>query len=150
MRQLREAIRWRHDYFFETTLGGETITRTLEFAVTEGLEVRIWYAGLTSPELHIARVAARVRRGGHAIPADTIRRRYDRSRLNLIRLLPHLTELRVYDNSQEADPATGAAPAPVLVLHTRRGKIIGPPDLSPAPEWAKPIVAAALRSQPAS
>jgi hypothetical protein len=32
----------------------------------------------------------------------------------------------------------------VLVLHLDRGEIVGPPDLSSTPEWAKPIVAAAL------
>jgi hypothetical protein len=32
----------------------------------------------------------------------------------------------------------------MLVVHDDRGRINGPPDLSPTPEWAKPIVAAAL------
>ena len=66
------------------------------------------------------------------------------SRLNLIHLLPVLTELRVYDNSAEADPASGHVPQPILLLHVRRGRILGPPDLSSTPGWAKPIVAAAL------
>lgn len=52
--------------------------------------------------------------------------------------------MRVYDNSTDADPATGRAPQPVLVLHVNQGKIVGPPDLSATPQWAKPIVAAAL------
>jgi hypothetical protein len=85
-----------------------------------------------------------VRAGGHDIPQATIRRRWRHSRLNLVQLLPALTELRVYDNSADADPATGRAPQPVLVLHLLRGRIVGPSDLSSTPEWAKPIVAAAL------
>ncbi len=44
-----------------------------------------------------------------------------------------------------ADPATGQAPKPVLVLHMQRGRIVGPPDLAATPAWAKPIVAAALQ-----
>jgi hypothetical protein len=51
----------------------------------------------------------------------------------------------VYDNSAEADPAKGKIPAPVLVLHIAHGKILNPQALPHAPEWAKPIVAAALR-----
>jgi len=47
-------------------------------------------------------------------------------------------------NSAEADPAAGPAPRPLLVLHVERGRIVGPSDLSSTPEWAKPIVAAAL------
>ena len=66
-------------------------------------------------------------------------------RLNLIRLLPKLTELRMYDNSAEFDPDTGHAPDPQLVLHMERGTIVNPRDLLLTPEWAKPIVAAALR-----
>jgi hypothetical protein len=33
----------------------------------------------------------------------------------------------------------------VLVLHLDHGEIVGPPDLSSTPDWAKPIVAAALK-----
>jgi predicted ABC-type ATPase len=101
--------------------------------------------GLASPELHIERVQARVRRGGHDIPAHDIHRRYEHSRLNLIALLPHLTTLHVYDNSLDADPAAGRTPKPTLVLHMEHGSILGPPDLASTPTWAKPIVAAALK-----
>ena len=100
--------------------------------------------GLASPELHVERVAARVRRGGHAIPEEIIRRRYERSRLNLVQLMPSLAELRVYDNSADADPEAGQVPTPQLVLHLEAGRTVGPEDLSQAPDWAKPIVAAAL------
>jgi len=80
----------------------------------------------------------------HGIPEADIRRRYRHSLINLVQLLPVLTELRVYDNSATADPATGQAPQPVLVLHRERGRIVGPSDLTSTPAWAKPIVAAAL------
>lgn len=145
LQQLQSAVRMRRDYWFETTLGGRTITTTLAAAAKAGMEVRIWYVGLSSPELHVARVAARVKRGGHAIPEQLIRQRYDGSRRNLVRLLPQLTELAVFDNSPEADPARGKIPEPVEVLHMRGGKILSPKDLSATPEWAKPIVAAALK-----
>ena len=103
------------------------------------------YIGLASPELHIARVRARVRAGGHDIPEADIRRRYEHSRLNLIHLLPKLASLRVYDNSAEADPAKGKAPEPTLVLHLENGKIRNPSGLAGAPGWAKAIVAAAVK-----
>lgn len=145
LQQLQSAVRMQSDYWFETTLGGRTITTTLAAATKAGMEVRIWYVGLSNFELHVARVAARVKRGGHAIPEQLIRQRYDGSRRNLIRLLPQLTELAVFDNSPEADPARGQRPEPVEVLHMRGGKILSPKDLSATPEWAKPIVAAALK-----
>jgi len=142
---LKRAIAERKDFAFETTLGANTIPRMLAQAAAQGIEIYIWYVGLSSPELHIERVRARVSRGGHDIAAEHIHRRFQHSRLNLIELMPHLTALRVYDNSADADPATSKAPKPKLVLHMVRGKIRNPRDLKHTPEWAKPIVATALK-----
>jgi predicted ABC-type ATPase len=113
--------------------------------VAKGIEVRVWYVGLATPELHLARVQTRVARGGHDIPESKIRERFERSRVNLIRLLPHLTELRVFDNSVDADPASGKMPEPLLVLHMVNGAIASICELPQVPGWAKPIVAAATR-----
>jgi predicted ABC-type ATPase len=144
-RLLERAIAERLTFAFETTLGANTIPRLLAEAAGQGIEVHLWCAGLSSPELHLARVRARVKKGGHDIAEADIRRRYEHSRLNLIHLLPQLTELRVYDNSAEVDLGSGKSPTLKLVLQMERGKIIGPADLSNAPGWAKPIVAAAVR-----
>jgi predicted ABC-type ATPase len=144
-RLLRRAIDEGLDFAFETTLGANTIPLLLRQAANSGVEINIWYVGLGSPELHIARVRSRVARGGHDISETDIRRRYERSRLNLIDLLPVLRALRIFDNSAEGDPAVGQTPKPVLVLSVERRKIIEPKDLSRTPSWAKPIVAAALK-----
>lgn len=144
-RLLERAIAERLDLVLETTLGGGTITRLLVAAAADGIEVHIWYAGLASPELHLERVRARVRRGGHDIPEADIRHRYRHSRLNLIHLLPILASLRLYDNSAEADPAAGGVPTPSLVLEMQRGTIMHSDDVVDVPEWAKPIVAAAIK-----
>lgn len=144
-RLLERAIAERCDFALETTLGGRTITALLEKALSSRIEVRIWYAGLNSPDLHIARVRARVAKGGHPISDAAIRDRYDQSRLNLIRLLPVLTELRVFDNSVPADPDTGAAPELKMILHMVRGKAVASCNLAETPGWAKPILAAAAR-----
>lgn len=149
-RLLERAISERLDFAFETTLGANTMPRLLEEAASQGIEVRVWYAGLASPELHIERVRSRVRRGGHDIAEADIRRRYEHSRLNLIRLLPALAALRMYDNSAPADPAAGRTPTPLELLHMEGARIEGPPDLSLTPEWAKPIVAAAMKLHRAS
>jgi predicted ABC-type ATPase len=144
-RLLERAIKEGLDYAFETTLGGKTILALLEKAIAVGIEVRIWYVGLTSPELHIQRVRARVARGGHDVPEQKIRERYARSLLNLLRLLPKLTELRLFDNTPEADPRTGTAPQLTLILHLDRDRIATVCDLTSTPAWAKPVVLAVLR-----
>lgn len=143
-RLLERAIEEKLNFAFETTLGGKTITAVLEKALSQGIEVRIWFVGLEGEDLHIRRVLSRVEYGGHDIPEQKIRQRYTTSRLNLIHLLPKLTELLLYDNSAEADPKTGVAPTPLLILHVDRGKILTGCDVTLVPEWAKPIFAAAL------
>ncbi|HEY1841256.1 MAG TPA: zeta toxin family protein [Mycobacterium sp.] len=143
-RLLQRAIDERLDFTFETTLGGNTMPALLAEAANRGIEVRLFFVGIEGAEAHIERVRQRVRGGGHDIPEAAIRRRYRHSRINLITLLTVLTELRMYDNSATADPATGQAPKPALVLHMQRGHIVGPSDLTSTPAWAQPIVAAAL------
>lgn len=143
-RLLERAIRERLRFSFETTLGGRTITGLLMKAANVGIPVRIWYVGLTSADLHVARVLARVQQGGHSIPEARIRRRFESSRANLIRLLPRLTELRLFDNSEERDPKAGEPPQPRLVLHLKHGRIQTSCPLAEVPEWAKPVVMAAL------
>ncbi len=144
-RGLEWAIATRSDFAFETTLGGSTIPALLHQAAEAGMAVRIWYVALESPELHIARVRARVKAGGHDIPEAKIRERYDRSRQNLITLLPELTELRVFDNSAEGDPLRGERPQPRLIVGMRDGKIVEGCELAAVPQWAKPIVMAARK-----
>lgn len=145
---LEAAIRDGKSHAFESTLGATAIPRLLAEAAAEGLHVVVWFVGLATPEQHIARVKQRVAAGGHDIPEEKIRERWDTSRRNLIALLPHLTELKVFDNSAERD-GTGKIPLPRLLLHWKDGAVAGPepPALEATPEWAKPIVAAALKLQ---
>jgi len=142
-RRLELAIATRSNFVFETTLGGNTIAKLLHRACDAGMPVRVWYCALASVELHIARVRARVKKGGHDIPAGKIRQRYDDSRENLIDLLPKLAELYVYDNSTEVLP--GVAPTPALILHLLDRKVDRVAPIETTPEWAKPIVMTALR-----
>jgi predicted ABC-type ATPase len=146
-RRLEAAIANGLAYAFETTLGGETITRLLIDAATHGALVRIWFAGLESVDLHLQRVAARVKKGGHDIPESDIRKRWVGSHANLIQLIPHVAALRVFDNSVERDPAAGKMPEPRLLLAIEEMQLTYPPAkrLAETPQWAKPIVFAAFR-----
>lgn len=58
------------------------------------------YVWLRAPEICIQRVRARVRRGGHHVSEDVVRRRYARSAVNFLHLYKPLAKTwRVYDNS---------------------------------------------------
>lgn len=147
--RLESAIASRSSFAFETTLGGSTIPRLLEEASDAGIEIFVWFVGLATPQQHIARVRARVAAGGHDIPEEMILKRWDTSRRNLIHLMPSVTELRIFDNSQEGDLSARTIPAPRQLLYCRDGAIVDPPSevLLMTPEWAKPIVAQALKLQ---
>jgi predicted ABC-type ATPase len=153
IRRLDEALTQGLNYAFETTLGGKTVAAKI-LQATKTHDVLIWFCGLSSPELHIARVTARVKAGGHPIPDEKIHERYPLTQLNLIKLMPHVAYMTVYDNSAEA-AADGTVPDPLLVLEMQDGQLVSPePDdlnaLRRAPEWTKPILEAALRSLPQS
>jgi len=141
--RLRAAIDARSVFAFQTTLGGRSITESLLAAPSMGVALHLWYVALESAEAHIVRVQERVAAGGHDIPEKKIRSRYNSSRLNLIRLLPVATSVRVFDNTVTAD-AYGT-PSPVLVLSMQGGRITHIMPLAAVPTWAKPIVIAAMR-----
>lgn len=147
VRRLDEAIAARDHYAFETTLGGNTMAARIAAAI-KSHDVFMWFCGLASPELHVARVRARVAMGGHDIPEARIRERYPRALQNLITLMPRLAHLQVYDNS--ADVAAGEPiPDPRLVLEMQGGRLMWPAPgdldaLSRTPNWATPLMEAAL------
>jgi len=145
MVQLDAAIAAKSRFAFETTLGGNTVRQKL-LSACKTHNVRIWYCGLRSPELHVTRVRLRVSQGGHSIPKEKIFERWNTSRANLVELLPHLTELSVFDNSAEAAIGT-PVPEPKRLLHFRDGTVLYPDTLAilaDTPEWAQAIVEMAL------
>jgi predicted ABC-type ATPase len=150
MRRLDHAVTNGLNFAFETTLGGKTVTAEI-LEATKTHDVLIWFCGLSSPELHIKRVNARVAAGGHPIPESKIRERYPLAQLNLIKLMPVAAYIKVHDNSTEAD-ADGTVPDPLLALEMESGRVVSPASddlkaLQSAPEWTRPILEAALRSQ---
>ena len=146
--RIRDALEQGHNHAFETTLGGNSIAALLHEA-SRSHDVLMWFCGLSSPEQHIARVQARVRSGGHPINEADIRRRWPLAQQNLVRLMPMLAQLQVYDNSADAAPGE-AVPDPQLLLQMEDGQVLYPePDdlvqLAATPAWATPLLEAALR-----
>lgn len=85
----------------ETTLCGHSIFRNIDKAKALGFEIDLSYVGLQSAEIAIARVAQRVRAGGHGIPEEDIRRRYDESLHNLKKVISLCDRVRIYDNTNK-------------------------------------------------
>lgn len=99
--RLRELARRRESFAFETTMASRLLARWLAGLIAKGYRLHLVFLWLPSADMAVARVAERVRMGGHAVPEETIRRRYDVGLRNFVRLYRPLAESwRVYDNSK--------------------------------------------------
>jgi predicted ABC-type ATPase len=123
--RLHSLAEERADFAFETTLAARSYAGWLDTLRQSGYGIHLFYYWLSSAELAVARVAARVRAGGHQVPEATIRQRYRRSVRNLFEIyLPVVSDWKVYDNSHER---------PQLIAH---GKLNEPATVVEAAVWA--------------
>lgn len=77
LQEIDECVAAGHDFAFETTLSGLSYLRKIKCWQTLGYQVKLWFLSLPSGDLAVSRVAQRVRQGGHNIPEDVIRRRFN-------------------------------------------------------------------------
>lgn len=88
----------RTTFAFETTLSGRAYLPRFERWRELGYEVFLTYLWLPDPELAIGRIETRVALGGHDIPPDVVRRRYDAGLRNFFHFYQPLAAVwRVYD-----------------------------------------------------
>jgi predicted ABC-type ATPase len=99
------------DFAFESTLAARNFARFLRDCQSSGYRINLIYIWLQTPDLALERVRTRVASGGHHIPEDVVRRRYERGRINLTQLyLPLCDTWIVYDNSREAPSLVAKRP----------------------------------------
>lgn len=114
--RLRELADARKNFAFETTLAGRAHAPLLRGLKGLGYQVQLVFLWLPSAEMAVERVADRVRRGGHAIPQETIRRRYTAGLANLVDLyLPLADTWEVIDNKHWREQKVIAAGGTLLV-----------------------------------
>lgn len=91
-------------FAFETTLAGHTYLRRIDAWRAAGFTVEMVFLSLRSPDDAIARIAARVRQGGHDVAEEVVRRRFEAGLRNFLTLYRHRVDYwQWFDNS-------GAAP----------------------------------------
>ena len=89
-------------FAFETTLSGLTYARMIGRWRAAGFAVKLIFLSLATPEEAIARVAMRVRQGGHDVPPETIRRRFAAGRRNFHDVYCRRVDYwQWYDNSSD-------------------------------------------------
>ena len=77
LEEIEQCARRGESFAFETTLSGLGYLRHIRAWRAQGYRVSVFFLSLPNAETAIARVAERVRQGGHNIPEPVIRRRFD-------------------------------------------------------------------------
>jgi len=99
---MNEYVRLSQSFSFETTLSGKGYARLIPKWQSMGFKVKLFFLKLPNPDLAIARVRQRVREGGHNVPDDVVRRRFQRSLLNMEEVYKAIVdEWAIYDNSSK-------------------------------------------------
>lgn len=119
LRRLQQLAEERENFAFETTLASRTFAHWIEKLQSTGYVFHLFFLWIPAPEFAVARVAERVRMGGHNVPEATIKRRYRAGLINFFSLYQSLADSWfLYDNSQGAGPplvASGAKGTGTLV-----------------------------------
>ena len=105
LEHLHELARSKVDFGLETTLAGKSYARMIDDWKKQGYLFNLIFLWLPSAEMALSRVKDRVRRGGHNIPEDTVRRRYEAGLKNFFHLYEPMCDFfQFFDNSNPKRP----------------------------------------------
>lgn len=100
LEEISEQVHNRRSFAFETTLSGRTYARKIQEWQESGYHVKLIFLSLAHPDMAVARVAGRVAQGGHDVPDDVIRRRFNLGLRNFENIYKPLVNAWIlYDNS---------------------------------------------------
>lgn len=86
---------------FETVMSHPSKVEALQRAQQAGFRTYLYFVATRSSEINVARVAARYRQGGHPVPEEKIRERYQRSLELLAAAVKASNRAFLFDNSGE-------------------------------------------------
>lgn len=113
--RIRELLARQESFAFETTLATRSYRGYIELARSNEYEIVLIFLYLPSPEMAIERVALRVSQGGHHIPENLIRSRFEKGLKNFFNVFRELVDSWVVvENANE----TGN---PNVVAHHLKG-----------------------------
>lgn len=78
LQRLQELTEARRDIAFETTLASHLLLARIREMQAGGYRFHLFFFWLPSADMAVKRVSSRVASGGHDIPENVIRRRYER------------------------------------------------------------------------
>lgn len=106
LKRLHELAGRGADFAFESTLASRSFAPWInELKENSGYLFYLIYLWLPSTEMAVARVSERVTAGGHNVPEDVVRRRYQRGLRNFFWLYRLLSDgWAFYDNAAVSGP----------------------------------------------
>jgi len=100
LEEIKQRVRAGESFAFETTLSGHNYARAIPRWQEAGYHVKLIFLSLPTADVAIARVAARVAQGGHNVPEEVIRRRFDAGLRNFTDIYRDMADSWIlYDNS---------------------------------------------------
>jgi predicted ABC-type ATPase len=127
LKRIRGLVEARESFAFETICAGRGHVQMLRACHVAGYRVTLFFLWLPSPEIAVARVARRVRQGGHHVPPDVVHRRYHAGLRNMRHLyLPLADVILIVDNSDDGGSviAERALDAPLVIRDVARWALI--------------------------
>ncbi len=101
LEEARSLIAAKASFALESTLSGKAQVALIREAKTRGFRILLHYIVIGSATQAVDRVALRVRLGGHHVPEDDVRRRFDRSRKHFTEdYLPLADEWVLWHNAE--------------------------------------------------
>lgn len=98
LKKINECIEKEVSFTQETTLSGRKTENTVRKLKDLGYHIRLFYIGLDTAAESLVRIQNRVKRGGHSIPDDDVKRRFASRWEAVSRILPYCDEAEFYDN----------------------------------------------------
>ena len=103
LNQMALRVRRGESFAFETTLSGRNYARHIRQWRHLGYHVKLVFLSLPSANLAVDRVKARAAQGGHLVPEEVVRRRFDAGLRNFETVYRGLVDSwAIYDNSGRA------------------------------------------------
>lgn len=127
--RMADQISKQHDFLIESNLARQSDYDWLKAIRAKGYSIVVYFLCTTNIEINIGRVQKRVKEGGHSVPENIIRDRYNMSLIYLRKEIFDLEEVHLIENSAET--------AEEIAL-VRNGKLIFKKDNPP--EWLKKVL----------
>ena len=109
LQEIKRRVRAGESFAFETTLSGRGYAKAIPLWQAAGYHVKLIFLSLPSAELAVSRVAARTAQGGHDVPEEVIRRRFDAGRRNFENLYRELVDTWILYENSESKPVAMAS-----------------------------------------